>query len=95
VPVIILATREVKPALKHMWQFLIFFGISALWAEGNNYLDYIHSGRTAWGNGMYFAQGPVDGVAWITWWVFGLVCIALVYILILCFYFVERRKNKK
>jgi len=85
VPILILSTREVKPSLHHLWQFLVFFGISTLFAYFCNYMDFIHSGRTQWGTGMYLSGQVIDGVDWITWWLFGIVVIVLVYILILSF----------
>ena len=82
VPIIILATKEVKPNFHHIWQYFVCFAASTLFAHICNYIDFKSSG--SWGNGMYLTHPAMDGVPT---WAFGLVVILITIIIILCFNF--------
>ena len=80
VPIIIIATKEVKPNLHHIWQFCVGLVATGLFALFNNYMEFLRTDK--WGNGMYLAEPPIE---FLPTWAFALICIAIVSIIIMSF----------
>jgi hypothetical protein len=88
VPVVILATKEVRPVFWHMLYFAIGLAASTLFAILSNAIEFWQAGT--FGNGMYL-RTPVE--PWFPTWLFAIVVFVVAYAIITPFAIINRKRK--